>query len=308
MWILWEVNRRLRGKKPYIPKNRTKGTEERKQVPQVRAPAIDSTKSKGNEKGDWTKVVRKKAKKKAKVRIRPEAIVISSNGSLSYAEILKKVKADPDLKDLGGNVSKIRRTQKGDLMFELKKTSLGKTDGFRTQVKNSLGENVTVRTQKHEVYIQCKDLDEVTSKGEICTALMEQFKLEELAEESIVSLRKAYGNTQTATLRLPVDAAQKLLAAGKVRIGWVVCRLREQISLKRCFKCLAFGHFAKACTSGIDRSDRCRRCGEKGHIAKACNRDPKCLLCEGSEGRDYRHIAGSGKCPEFRKALTSMKK
>ncbi|CAD7081814.1 unnamed protein product [Hermetia illucens] len=121
------------------------------------------------------------------MRIRPEAIVISSNGNLSYAEILEKVKAGPDLKDLGGNVSRIRRTQK---------------------VKNSLGENVTVRTQKYEVYIQCKDLDEVTSKGEISTALMEQFKLEELAEESIVTLRKA----QTVTLRLPVGAAQKLLA------------------------------------------------------------------------------------------------
>ena len=256
----------------------------------------------------WTKVVNKKRNKKPKVRIRPEAIVISSRGHLTYAEILKKVKSDPDLKDLGGNVSKIRRTQKGDLMFELKKSSVGKTDDFRNQVLNSLGENVAVRSQKHEIYIQCKDLDEVTSREEICTALKEQFKLEEFGEASIVSLRKAYGGTQTATMRLPVESAQKLLAVGKIRIGWVVYRLREQISLKRCFKCLMFGHFAKACTSGIDRSDRCRRCGEKGHIAKECNRGPKCILCEEKEGRDNRHIAGSGKCPEFRKALTAVKK
>ncbi|CAD7081162.1 unnamed protein product [Hermetia illucens] len=190
-------------------------------------------KPKTSENDGWTKVTNKKAERKAKVRTRPDVIVISNKGNLSYAEILKKVKADPGLKDLSGNVNRIRRTQKGDLMFELKRSSVGKTDDFRTQVKNSLGENAAVRAQKHEIYLQCKDLDEVTSKEEICIALKEQFKLKELTEESIVGLRKAYGGTQTATIRVPAEAAQMLLAAGRVRIGWVVCRLREQISLKR---------------------------------------------------------------------------
>ncbi|CAD7085293.1 unnamed protein product [Hermetia illucens] len=111
-------------------------------------------KPKTSENDGWTKVTNKKAERKAKVRTRPDVIVISSKGNLSYAEILKKVKADPDLKDLSGNVNRIRRTQKGDLMFELKRSSVGKIDDFRTQVKNSLGENAAVRAQKHEIYLQ----------------------------------------------------------------------------------------------------------------------------------------------------------
>lgn len=44
-----------------------------------------------------------------KVRIHSEAVVTFRKGNLSYAKILKKFKDDPDLKDLSGNVSKIRR-------------------------------------------------------------------------------------------------------------------------------------------------------------------------------------------------------
>lgn len=40
----------------------------------------------------------------------------------------------------------------------------------------------------------------------------------------------------------------------------------------------------------------------KGHIGKKCNRDPKYILCEGKDGWDNRHIQGSSKCREFRKA------
>lgn len=77
----------------------------------------------------------KKAKKKLKVRIYPKAIVILTKGNLSYAEIQKEVKVDPDLKDLGGDVRKIRRIQKSDLMFELKKSTLAKLKSFVTKLR-----------------------------------------------------------------------------------------------------------------------------------------------------------------------------
>lgn len=60
-------------------------------------------------------------------------------------------------------------------------------------------------------------------------------RMEELGKESIGSLREAYGSIQMAAMRIPLQALQKLLSADKVRIGWVVCRLREQILLKKCF-------------------------------------------------------------------------
>ncbi|KAM8702434.1 hypothetical protein ACLKA7_001765 [Drosophila subpalustris] len=63
------------------------------------------------------------------------------------------------------------------------------------------------------------------------------------------ALRKAYGGTQIATLALQPSIASKLLESGKVRIGWVVCRIRRKIDPKRCFKCMGLGHTSTRCRS-----------------------------------------------------------
>lgn len=56
-------------------------------------------------------------------------------------------------------------------------------------------------------------------------------------EESVIKrMKKTYGIHRV----LPVDSAVKLINAGKLIIGWVVCRLRKQVFLI----CLDFGHFA----------------------------------------------------------------
>lgn len=55
-------------------------------------------------------------------------IVISSEGNLSCADLLKS-QTDPVLKD-----QKIRRTQKRDVMFELKSSNVGKIDSFGTHL------------------------------------------------------------------------------------------------------------------------------------------------------------------------------
>lgn len=68
-----------------------------------------------------------------------------------------------------------------------------------------------MRAQKHEITIKCRNLDDVSSKAKIRTALQEQFKLEDFLEASIVSLTKVYGGTHMATIWLPVEAARKLL-------------------------------------------------------------------------------------------------
>lgn len=56
-----------------------------------------------------------------------------------------------------------------------------------------------------------------------------------------------------------------------VQRGCVVYQLREQISLKMCFRCLEFGYIAKNRASVYDRSEVCSKCDKKGHIAKYCD-------------------------------------
>src|SRR5450759_2667625 len=105
-----------------------------------------------------------------------------------------------------------------------------------------------------------------------------------------IRLRKAYGGTQTAAIRLSTEAANKLLEIGKVKVGWSLCSLKATPRVtkqkERCFKCMGFGHQARDC-KGPDRSDLCRKCGEKGHIARDCMKLLRCMLCKNEDGNDH---------------------
>ncbi|XP_037898457.1 uncharacterized protein LOC119643184 [Glossina fuscipes] len=230
-----------------------------------------------------------------------ETIVIAATGKLSYAEMLRKVKGEPKLKQLNEVVHKIKRTQKGDLLLQLDKNGK-KTEELKNAVSSLLGDQALVRSLKQRGTVECRDVDEITSKRDICEAIKSQYGL---AKAEIVGLRKAYGGTQTATISLSQEEANKLLAGGKLRVGWVVCRLREHRALVKCYRCLEFGQIAKQCKAICDRSKVCRRCVEDWRIAKVCSKDPLCFSCKGVPNADAKHIAGSSKCPLFKRALAA---
>ncbi|KAL7728639.1 hypothetical protein ACLKA6_012630 [Drosophila palustris] len=264
-----------------------------------------STPLRNEEGGTWKKVYRKKRKPKdmpkanskdklktrlLKERPKKDAIIIAASGEQSYADILRKVKTDDKLSSFGQAVERIRKTQKGELILQLNKSGED-TSAFRELIGESLGEMASVRAMTHRVVIECRDLDEVTTSEDIREAIKNQLQISDIPQEDI-SLRKAYDSTQIATVRMSAECARKALNVGRLKVGWVNCRLRERVSLTRCFKCLEFGHMARQCKSEVDRSDMCRRCGLKGHIAKDCEREPQCMLCKDTQ-KDAKHIAGS---------------
>ncbi|XP_037898450.1 uncharacterized protein LOC119643177 [Glossina fuscipes] len=232
-------------------------------------------------------------------RRKPDAIVIAVTGKLSYAEMLRKVKGEPKLKS--DVVHKIKRTQKGDLLLQLDKNG-EKTEELKNAVSSLLGDQAAVRSLKQRGTVECRDVVEITSKRDICEAIKSQYGL---ANAEVVGLRKAYGGTQTAIISLSQEEANKLLAGGKLRVGWVVCRLRDHRALVKCYRCLEFGHIAKQCKAICDRSKVCRRCVEDWHIAKVCSKDPLCFSCKGVPNADAKHVAGSSKCPLFKRALAA---
>ncbi|XP_017478968.1 PREDICTED: uncharacterized protein LOC108368603 [Rhagoletis zephyria] len=223
---------------------------------------MDSTATvQANKDSEWTEVKKKEKRPKPKNvattgKLRPDAIIIEKKGESSYADILKKVKSDENFKSFGDSVSKIRRTQKGDLLIELAK-SCPKSAELKALVSATLGDDASVKTFTHRILVECKDIDEVTTKEEVYNAIKSLPGLEGIESSDITGLRPAYAGTQTATISLPAPKAKKLIQLGKVKVGWDNCRIRERVQLKKCFKCLQYGHMSRNCGSSFDRSNQC---------------------------------------------------
>ncbi|XP_062538498.1 uncharacterized protein LOC134206792 [Armigeres subalbatus] len=262
-----------------------------------------------NRRSPW-QVVQKKTKKnrinaserqnviKRSVKKKGEAILVKTSEE-GYLEVLRTIRTAPELKDFGADVQKIRRTRAGDMIFELKKDSKNKSSSYKELTERVVGDKAQVRAMAPELNLQCVDLDEITTADDVIAAMKEQFNLGDV--EITIRLRRGPSGTQVAGIKLPVDAAEKALKIGKVKVGWSVCSLSLSQQPEVCFRCQEFGHLARNC-KGPDRSKLCRRCGEDGHKAQSCNKPPKCLICMNDGCRD--HITGGQKCPAYKQAMS----
>lgn len=208
---------------------------------------------------------------------------------------------NPELKGLEENVLKSRRTQNGELLFELKKDPSVKSVAFKELVERVLGDEASVRALSQETTIECRELSMFTMETDLRQRLESEDALGKVPMK--IHLRKAYRGTQTATIRLPTDAANKLLKLGRINVCWAVGRFRTIPRVPKelvvCYKCLDFGHQARNCL-GPDRSKLCRKCGQEGHFASDCQRQPRCMLCKKEDGNV--HMTGGYNCPVFKKA------
>ncbi|XP_020295117.1 uncharacterized protein LOC109860445 [Pseudomyrmex gracilis] len=89
----------------------------------------------------------------------------------------------------------------------------------------------------------------------------------------------------------PLVAAQKIMATGAIRVGWV--RAPVEVLKRRplqCHRCLWRGHVMSACTYTAPEEDqrgRCYQCGDRGHRVSTCPASaPKCPLCTDAWGEE----------------------
>lgn len=92
---------------------------------------------------------------------------------------------------------------------------------------------------------------------------------------------RSSGGMGTIWVRCSLAAANKLIAAKKIRVGWVNARVEalEKRPLQ-CFMCLEKGHVKAQCGNGPDRAGCCYKCGEPGHLARDCASPVKCPVCK----------------------------
>jgi hypothetical protein len=105
------------------------------------------------------------------------------------------------------------------------------------------------------------------------------------------------GNGSTA----PPKVREKLIM-GKIYISWNACKVRDYISVSRCYKCQGFGHVAKYYRVNYEI---CAHCAKSGQSTRQCcskNKNASCVNCK-KAGKKGDHAASTLDCPMYKKAL-----
>ncbi|XP_058837938.1 myb-like protein W [Topomyia yanbarensis] len=124
----------------------------------------------GNQQAERRERKQKEEKKKEqgnKEKRKPSRERHKGDALITEAALLKKVKEDPELKELAENVVKTRRTQKSEMIFELKNDPSVKGSIYRELLAKSLGNEANVRALSQEAVVRCKVLDEITTVEEL---------------------------------------------------------------------------------------------------------------------------------------------
>ena len=81
-------------------------------------------------------------------------------------------------------------------------------------------------------------MDMDTTEGEVQKALATIVGVQ-LEALKVKAMHPMYGGMQMAIVTMPRMNALHIINSGKVRIGWVIARVREKISVPMCFRCSA---------------------------------------------------------------------
>lgn len=185
---------------------------------------------------------------------------------------MERSKGDALSWKLGENVIETRCTQRGEIIFQLKKDSSVKNLVYREIVVKPLG---SVRALSQKAVVECKNLDEIETEEELRLAMIEQCNVDVPMQ---IRMRKAFEGTQTAAIRLPVDSAEQ---ADGDRQDKSRLAQEERSITRRNYK-------------NRDRSALCLKCDGNGLVARGCTKQPRFMVSEPEDGNDQ--ATGVFKC------------
>lgn len=184
---------------------------------------------------------------------------------MTFAEALIKVKKQECMKEVEVNEA-ARRTAAGFLLLQFgNNTKPEKISAIRTKIAAAMGEGISVQASTKKISVQVNDIDPITTMEEVQEAVAEMIPGEE------------YGGMQRTIVTFnDTPAARKMLERGRLRIGFVSCRLKILPVVTRCYRCHNLGHTAARCTLEKTIKEVCKKCGERHHAINECTRPARC--------------------------------
>lgn len=129
------------------------------------------------------------------------------------------------------------------------------------------------------------------------------------AELQIINVRKRYDKRYDVVISCDYSTYNSVMLRCKLKIGWDICSVFEQLNVLRCYKCNAFGHTAADCN---ETQHFCPRCAENHEIKDCKSKILKCINCVRSSQRlnislDVNHSVWSTKCKVFERKINQKR-
>lgn len=232
---------------------------------------------------------------------RSGAVLVIPKDGKTFADMVRTLRT---VDTSGSNlaVRSVTQTRNGAVL--IRTTGDGRTEEFSGRLRDALGDQGAIRNMTPKVTLEILDLDCLTQTEEVKDALDGLLGTDEYRRISVLGPNTR--GQKMAICDLSSQDATKLLETGRIKIGFVSCRVRARLVVPRCYKCLGYGHLRTDCT-GPDRHDCCWKCGSADHKAGACTETPACFLCTPQGGGGVAHVPGTARCAAFRAALTETR-
>lgn len=239
--------------------------------------------------------------------VRPENEADMSSSEDVKKEVVKMLQ--PRLSHI--RVRNIRKLKDKSVVVELA------SEQEARQVEDEIGRNVRLKAKKPTTIkprMILFDIDKGMEEQAVMNEIYEKnlrnrgVAKEEFNDNVSVIFRtgKKDSNLTNYVVRVSGRIRRIMLEAGRVFVRWGSHRVRDFISVTRCFKCQAFGHVQKTC-----RRDKvvCGHCAQEDHEFRDCpekGKSPSCYNCR-LRKKPHDHQVTDRKCPEYVRAMEIFK-
>ncbi|XP_013198741.2 uncharacterized protein LOC106141647 [Amyelois transitella] len=275
------------------------------------AHALDTLEPLAVVEGPWTMVVRRGqgkglGKGKQTSRKAPKSftlpkssavvVTLKPESSTDYKSVMSRV-TTLQLSSIGVEHAAVRRTATGARIIEIPGGDSGAAaDNLADKIRELVGDVAVVSRPYKTAQIKIAGFNEAVTP-EALQAEVAKVGNCPLGQVKLGQIRLAPNQTGAVIVTCPVAAANTLITAGRLLVGWSAARV---IGLKalpmRCFRCMGMGHTRALCPSPVDRSDLCHRCSKAGHLTSACGvKEPWCAVCHLAK-KPANHVMGGKVC------------
>jgi hypothetical protein len=136
-----------------------------------------------------------------------------------------------------------------------------------------------------------------------------EVQIKVVKKDIVYKNKKCIPNCYNYIIDVDKKTYERLIGEGKVRFGWIICKVVENIHVIRCFKCMRYGHIADKCNN--ERT--CAKCGEN-HDTKNCTAQiNRCINCVSYNNKlnlnlNINHNVWDKSCEVYKRKFEMCKK